>query len=505
VARPVSAGAGPHPAGRRRLILLVIAVAQLMVVLDATVVNIALPSAQRALHFSDADRQWIATAYALAFGSLLLAGGKLADLAGRKRIFIIGLAGFAAASTAGGAATGFPMLVTARSLQGAFGALLAPAGLSLLTTTFPRSGERGIAFGIYGAVVGSGGAIGLLLGGLLTQYWSWRGCLYVNLVFAALGIVGGLLLLERDRPEPARLDLAGTLLACSGMLCLVYGCSGATRSWAAPGCWGFLVGGAVLLAGFALWQHRTPSPLLPLAVLRDRNRAGSFLAVFTLLVGASGVFLFLTYYLQDTLGYSPILAGLAFLPMLTCATATGLASNLFLLPRTGARPLVTAALLLAAAGTTWLTRLGPHSGYFPAILGPLIVIGAAMGLAISPSMNTATFGVPAAEAGVASALANASQQLGSSVGTAVLNSLAVTTSASYLANANNGGRPTPAVTRLALLHGYTAAFWCAAAIITAGAISCAALFRPGPLTRALAAPLTPTGAGESIASDTVRA
>jgi EmrB/QacA subfamily drug resistance transporter len=505
MAGQVTIGAGPRPAGRRQLILAVISTAQLMVVLDATVVNIALPSAQRALHFSAADRQWIVTAYALAFGSLLLPGGKLADLVGRKRTFIIGLAGFAAASAIGGAATGFPMLVTARSLQGAFGALLAPAGLSLLTTTFPGKRERGAAFGLYGAIVGSGGAVGLLLGGVLTEYLSWRWCLYVNLVFAIVGIAGGLLLLRRERPAgSARLDLAGTFLACSGMFCLVYGCSSAvTRSWAAPGCWGWLVAGAVLLTGFAVWQYRVSSPLIPLPLVRDRNRAGSFLAVFALMAGVSGVFLFLTYYMQDTAGYSPVRAGLAFLPMLACAMGAGMMSNLVLLPRVGPRLLVAAGLLLAAAGMTWLARIGPGSGYVGAILGPLIVSGAGMGFAISPSMNAATFGVPPGEAGVASALANSSQQIGTSVGTAVLNTLAISTVASYLAVATHAGtRPGPALTRLALLHGYTTAFWCAAIIVTAGAIGCAALFTPGPLAAGRrAAPF----ARETTASPAARA
>jgi len=507
MARPVNADVGSLPAGRRRLILLVISLAQLMVVLDATVVNVALPSAQRALQFSAADRQWIVTSYALAFGSLLLVGGKLADVAGRKRMFIVGLAGFAAASAAGGAATGFPMLVAARSLQGAFGAVLAPAGLSLLTTTFPKKGERRAAFGIYGAVIGSGGAVGLLLGGVLTEYLSWRWCLYVNLAFGGTGIAGGLLLLKRQLPRRAvRLDLVGTLLACSSMFCLVYGCSAATtRYWLAPGCCGFLAGGVVLLAGFVLSQRRVSDPLLPLPVLRNRNRAGSYLAVFTLLIGVSGVFLFLTYYLQDALGYNPLLAGLAFLPMLACAMAMGMTSNLVLLARTGPRLLVTTGLLVAAAGMAGLTRIGPDSSYVGAILGPLLAIGTGMGLAVSPSMNTATFGVPAADAGVASALANASQQLGSSVGTAVLNSLAVSSAASYFAAHANASRQPALATRLALMHGYTTAFWCAAAIVTAGAISCAVLFGSRPRPSAFTAPLTPAPAREPMATSTVRA
>jgi EmrB/QacA subfamily drug resistance transporter len=495
--------AGPQSAGRRRLILAVISIAQLMVVLDATVVNIALPSAQQALHFSAAGRQWVVTAYALAFGGLLLPGGKLADLAGRKRMFLIGLIGFAAASALGGAAASFPMLVTARALQGAFGAVLAPAGLSLLTTTFPARKERGTAFGIFGAIIGSGGALGLLLGGVLTEYLSWRWCLYVNLAFAAVGVAGGVLLLGREnRSRPVRLDIVATILACGGMFSLVYGCSNAVaRTWAAPTSWGFLVGGVVLLAAFARWQQRAGSPLLPPEVVRDRNRIGSFLAVFTLMAGVSGVFLFLTYYLQETLAYSPVLTGFAFLPMLACAMGTGLCSNLLLLPRTGPRRLVALGLLLVAAGMAWLAGIGPASSYAAAVLGPLIVMGSGMGLAMSPSMNSATFGVPPGETGAVSSMASASQQIGTSIGTAVLNTLAVAAVAGYLAShAGVGSRPGRALVEAALVHGYATAFWCAAAIMVAGSVACVLSFRRGPLTvpRSAQADSTVSGPGGTV-------
>jgi MFS family permease len=345
----VSAGNGVIPTGpvvrtasdegrRRWLILAVIAIAQLMVVLDGTVVNIALPSAQKALDFSNADRQWIITAYALAFGSLLLLGGKLADLFGRKLMFITGLIGFAAASAVGGAATSFAMLVAARTSQGVFGALLAPAGLSLLTTTFPDKAERGKAFGVYGAIVGSGGAAGLLLGAVLTEYLSWRWCLYINLILAAVGITGAALLLHRQAPaERPKLDLLGTASICAAMFALVYGFSNAnTNGWSAPSTWGFIAAGVVLLAVFVALQARVAHPLLPLRIVRNRNRAGSYLAVFLAMAGMSGVGLFLTYYLQVIRGYTAVATGLAFLPMLAGAIATGLLSNIVLLPRTGA-------------------------------------------------------------------------------------------------------------------------------------------------------------------------
>jgi EmrB/QacA subfamily drug resistance transporter len=485
-AQPGARGAASGGSRRRWLILAVIATAQLMVVLDMTVVNIALPSAQKALHFTNADRQWIITGYALAFGSLLLLGGKLADLLGRKQTFLAGLIGFAAASAVGGAATGFGMLVVARVCQGVFGALLAPAGLSLLTTTFPGKKERGTAFGVYGGIVGSGSAVGLLLGGVLTEYLSWRWCLYINVVFAAAGVTGGALLLSRQ-PSPQRrprLDLPGAVSVSAAMFCLVYGFSNAdTHSWHTPSTWGFLAAGVAGLAVFIVRQARAAHPLLPLRIILDRNRGGSYLAVFLVMAGASGVFLFLTYYLQDTRGYSPVATGLAYLPMLVTALAISIASNVVLLPRTGPKPLVAVGMLLAAAGMVWLTRIGLHSGYAAAILGPLLISGAGMGLVVSPSMNTATYGVPPADAGVASATANTQQQIGTSIGTALLNTLAVSATTRYLTSHLTlaGGRLGTTLTSLALVHGYTTAFWWAAGILVAGAVICGTLLRPGVL------------------------
>src|SRR5712671_5251405 len=262
---------------RRWWILGVVGLAQLMVVLDATIVNIALPSAQRALAFSNADRQWVVTAYSLAFGGLLLLGGRLSDLVGRKQMLIIGMIGFACASALGGAAQNFSMLLIARAIQGAFGALLAPAALSTLTVTFTNPTERGKAFGIFGAIAGAGGAVGLLLGGVLTEYLSWRWCLYVNVIFSAIAVTGGLLLLKRQprtRPRP-RLDLPGVVLVSASMFCLVYGfANAATHSWHTPSTWGFLAAGGGLLVLFAAWQARAPRPLLPLRVVLDRNRGG---------------------------------------------------------------------------------------------------------------------------------------------------------------------------------------------------------------------------------------
>jgi EmrB/QacA subfamily drug resistance transporter len=473
---------------RRWLILGTVSLAQLMVVLDIAIMNIALPSAQRALGFTTADRQWVLTAYALAFGSLLLFGGRLGDLLGRKIMFLAGALGFAAASAVGGAATSFGMLVAARATQGAFGALLAPAALSILSTTFSDPKERGKAFGVYGAIVGAGGAIGLVLGGILTEYLSWRWCLYVNLFFAGLAVLGAALLLERQRARTRpRLDLPGAALVSAAMFSLVYGFSNAANhSWSTPSTCGFLAAGVALLAGFAFWQARAASPLLPPRVVLDRNRGGAYLAVLIVGVGMFGIFLFLTYYMQQTLGYSPVVSGVAFLPVIAMVVVAANLSNVVLLPRLGPRPLVTAGMLLAAGGLVWLTRIGMHSGYATAVLGPLMAAGLGFGFTIAPSMNTGTFGVAPQDAGVASATLNTGQQVGGSIGTSLLNTIFAGAVARYLtshlspANVVHG-HPAAALTEMALIHGYTTGFWVAAAIFGAGAVICGTLLRSGPL------------------------
>jgi EmrB/QacA subfamily drug resistance transporter len=473
---------------RRWLILGTVGLAQLMVVLDATVVNIALPSAQHALGFTTVDRQWVVTAYALAFGSLLLLGGRLGDLIGRKITFLAGAVGFAAASAAGGAATSFGMLVAARACQGAFGALLAPAALSILSTTFSDPRERGKAFGVYGAIVGAGGAIGLVLGGILTEYLSWRWCLYVNLIFAGLAVTGAVLLLSQQRARiRTRLDLLGVGLVSASMFCLVYGFSNAaSHNWHTPSTYGFLGAGVALLAAFALWQARAASPLLPPRVVLDRNRGGAYLAVLIAAAGMFGIFLFLTYYLQQSLHYSPVASGAAFLPMIAMVVVSANLSNVVLLPRLGPKPLVTAGMLLAAGSLVWLTRIGVHSGYASAVLGPLTGAGLGLGFTIAPSMNAGTFGVAAQDAGVASATLNTGQQIGGSIGTSLLNTIFASAVAHYLTSHLSPatlahGHPGPSLAGMALIHGYTTGFWVAAAIFGAGAVICGTLLRPGPL------------------------
>jgi EmrB/QacA subfamily drug resistance transporter len=488
---PASRPAAPDP--RRWLILAVVALAQLMVVLDATIVNIALPSAQHALHFSNIERQWVVTAYALAFGSLLLLGGRLTDIIGRKATFIAGLAGFAGASAVGGAAGSFGMLIAARACQGAFGALLAPAALSLLTTTFEGSKDRGKAFGVFGAIAGAGGAVGLLLGGLLTEYLDWRWCLYVNLIFAAIAGAGAVALLRRQatRQRP-RLDLPGLIAEVGGMFCIVYGFSNAASDgWHAPAVWGFLAAGAALLTAFAYIETRARQPLLPLRIVLDRNRAASYLSILVTGAGMFGIFLFLTYYLQETLGFSPVMAGIAFLPMVGAIIVSANLANIVLLPRIGPRWLVAPGMLAAAAGLAWLTRIGVHSGYVANILPPLLLTSTGLGFVMSPSMNTGTAGVAPSDAGVASAVVNTGQQVGGSIGTSLLNTMAASAAAGYLASHLSprlmiGGHPAPALVELAQVHSYTVAFWWAAGMFAAGAVVAALLFRRG-------APAAPAG------------
>jgi EmrB/QacA subfamily drug resistance transporter len=470
--------ADTHHHNHRWTILALLGVAQLMVVLDATIVNIALPSAEKALHFTDENRQWIVTAYALAFGSLLLLGGKLGDLFGRKWTFIAGLVGFAGASAIGGTAHSFGVLVAARALQGAFGAVLAPSALSLLTTTFTDPQERGKAFGIFGAIAGGGAAIGLLLGGILTEYLSWRWCLYVNLLFALPAALGALTLLrnpERTGHRP-RLDLPGTAAASGGLFALVYGFSNAeTHGWGAPLTVGMLAGGVALLAGFVAWQRRAAQPLLPLRVVLDRNRGGSYLAIGIAGMGMFGVFLFLTYYLQRNLGFSPVKSGLAFLPLSAVIIATATTATTKLLPRFGARPLMTSGMVLASLGMVVLAQLGPHSSYAGHILPALILLALGMGLVFAPAMSGATLGVAPSDAGVASAMVNTSQQVGGSIGTAVLSTLANTAAASFVV----GQRPTASVLADAAVHGYTTAFWWAAGIFAVGAAVTGLVLRSG--------------------------
>jgi EmrB/QacA subfamily drug resistance transporter len=475
------AGVTAGPA-RRWWILGVVGLAQLMVVLDATIVNIALPSAQRALGFSNADRQWVVTAYALAFGGLLLLGGRLSDLVGRRRMLIIGLVGFGAASALGGASTSFGVLVIGRGLQGAFGAMLAPAALSTLTVTFTDPAERGRAFGVYGAIAGAGGAVGLLLGGLLTEYLSWRWTLYVNVVLAVIAGAGAVRLMTAQPRDPdVRIDWPGTVLEVAGLVAVVYGLSeAATAGWGAPETIALLVGGVVLLAAFVLVEMRVAHPLLPLRIVLSRFRGGAYLAIGLSAIGVFGVFLFLTYYLQLTLAYSPVKSGLAFLPMIAALVAASTISS-GVMPRVGPRPLIPLGMLIAAGGLAILAaQLGLRTSYLDWILPAQLLLGVGLGVVFGCALNTATYGSGAADAGVASALVNTNQQVGGSIGTALLNTIAASALTSYVLTHGHS----PLALADAAVHSYVVAFWVSAGIFATSAVVCALVLPSGTLAPA---------------------
>ena len=471
------------PDRRRWLILAVIGVAQLMVVLDATIVNIALPSAQRALGFSTDGRQWVITAYALAFGSLLVVGGRLSDLLGRKRTFVTGLAGFAIASAAGGAAPGFAALVAARAVQGAFGALLAPSALALLTTTFTDARERGKALGIFTAIAGGGGAIGLILGGVLTEYLSWRWCLYVNVIFAVVALAGAIpLLVSQPRHRGAGFDLPGALLAAGGLTGIVYGCSqAAADGWDSVTTAGPIVAGVVLLAVFVVVERRVARPLVPLGIITDRTRGTAYLGALIGGIGLIGSFLLITYYLQGVLGFSPLRAGLAFLPFVAAVVvAANMVSNVGL-RRYGPKVVVPIGMILSGAAAAWLTGLGVHGGYGWHVAPALVLIGLGTGGVVTTAFGLGPAGARRADSGVAAALVNSSNQVGGSLGAALLNTIATSAAASYLAGA--GPHPSPLA---ATVHGDVVAFTFLAALFAAGAVVTALLFPRRP--RLAAAP-----------------
>jgi EmrB/QacA subfamily drug resistance transporter len=456
-------------------VLAVLGLAQLMVVLDVTIVNIALPSAQKALGFSNASRTLVVTAYTVAFGGLLLLGGRLSDHFGRKRTFLIGMIGFALGSAAAGASINFAMLVAARAVQGAFAALLAPSALSLLTTTFGDSKDRGKAFGIFGGIASGGAAIGLLLGGALTQTLGWRYTLYVNVVFAVVGGVAAVVLLTSDRrARAAGPDYRGAATVVAGLSSLVYGFTEAeTRGWTDPLTLGLIVGGGLLLALFVWLETRVDNPLLPMSLVTHRNRLGPYVAVFTISIALFGTFLFLTYYLQQVMGYSALRTGVLFLPMVAALMTASILSNAVLLRRIGPRPLLSGGLLIAAVGMALLARLGIHTSYVAGILPALVIVGAGVGFTFPPAMNTATAGLANADAGVGSAMVTTSQQIGASIGTSILNTIAASATASYLV----GKIPSTPVLAQASVQGDRTVFTVVAAILVGGAVVCGLVIR----------------------------
>jgi EmrB/QacA subfamily drug resistance transporter len=435
----------------------VVAVAQLLTALDATIVSIALPTAQRELGFDDAQRQWVITAYTLTFAGLLLIGGRIADRLGRRTALLGALGGFATASAVAGLAPSFEVLILGRALQGACAAVLAPTALSSIAVMFTDPRERGRAFATYGAVASSGAVVGLVVGGTLTQFVSWRWCLLVNIVFALSALLAGARVLPRsDRHPEVLLPIGSAILATFGLGSLVYGAAHtADHGWTDPGVWVPLLTGVLLLGGFGWLQARSRAPMLPLSLLSSRPRGLAYVAVACGVVASFGLSLMLTYYFQAVLGWSPLHTGLAFLPLSAAVATSGFLVSGVLARRLAARWLVGSGLLLAASGLAIMAGLSLHSGYLTTVLPAEILVGLGMGGIFTPAIQVVTAGVAHRDAGAAAAVANVAMQVGSSLGVAALNSLAVAATAAYV-----GSDP-----RAALVHGYAvAATWAAGAL-----------------------------------------
>jgi EmrB/QacA subfamily drug resistance transporter len=480
--RAVSPGATAGGGSRRLgLALLVIATAQLMVVLDGTIVNVALPHIQQALGFSGTGLEWVVNAYAVTFGGLLLLGGRAGDILGRRRVFIFGLLLFSAASLLGGFATSGWWLLTARAVQGAGGAVIAPTALALITTNFPEGGERNRAFSVYAAMAGAGAATGLLLGGILTTYLSWRWVFFVNVpIGIAVAAAAPRVLAESPR-LPGRIDIAGAVTGCGGVALLVYGLSKAATGADGVSHWGdaqvvaSLTTAVVLLVSFVLIEMRSSHPLLPMRVLANSNRAGALLIMLCIATGLFGVFFFLTLFIQTVLGYSPIRAGIAFLPF-AVGVVIGSALASPLVARIGPRPLIVAGAAMVAGGMFWFSRLTEHAGYAGHLLGPQLVSSFGLGLVFVPLALVALHKVAEQDSGVASSLLNTAQQVGGAIGLALLGTVAWTAVANsvrtQVAAAAKAGRPLPkpgtpppaSIYNHALTVGFSRAFVVAAGI-----------------------------------------
>jgi EmrB/QacA subfamily drug resistance transporter len=448
--------------------LFVVAIAQLMIVLDSSIMNIAIPSAKLELGISDANQQWVITAYTLAFGSLLLLGGRIGDYMGRKKIFLIGLAGFAAASALGGIASTQGILYASRALQGVFAALLAPAALAIISVTFTVPKERAKAFGVIGAISGGGAAIGLILGGTLTEYFSWRWCLGVNTPIAILAAFLAIKFVHESKAQGDNsYDIPGVLTATAGLFTLTYGFhEAAIKGWSDSLTISFLLAAVVLLIVFVLIEKRVKNPLMPLRVVTDRNRGGSYLGSLVVGAGLFSMFLFLGLYLQVILGYTPLRSGFAFLPFTAgIIVFAGVASQL--LPKFGPRALMVPGLVAASAGMLMLSRVTPETSYATHVLPALLIMSSGMALVFIPLTSTALHAVSPHDTGVASAMLNTSQQIGGSLGTALLNTVAATAATTYAAaNAQLGEKLTP----FAMTHGFTVAFKFSAGLLFVGAI-----------------------------------
>jgi EmrB/QacA subfamily drug resistance transporter len=476
---PVAGSADPQYE-KRWLILVTVCLAQLMLLIDATVVNVALPSAQRALDFSTANREWVVTAYVLAFGSLLPLGGRLSDLWGRKLMFVVGALGFAAASAAGGAAQSFEMLVGARAAQGLFGALLAPAAIATIAVTFTDPNERAKAFGAFGAIGAAAGALGLLLGGVLTDYVSWRWSMYVNVVFAALALFGAVALMTNNtNPDKPRLDLLGTALATAGLFGVVFGAAKAeTDGWGGAISMLPLIAGGVLLLAFLASQRRAAYALMPLHVVGDRNRGAGLLVLFLATMAVFSMFLFLTYYFQGVLHYSPVKTGIAFLPLPVAVVISASLVQGGLVSRFPSRAFIGFGLLLCTAGMILLTQIDVDTHYYSWTLAGLSLVGLGIGSATVVGLDMSSVGVAPEDVGVAGSLANVAQQIGPAIGIAVLSTVAATATTNY-AESHAG---LSSLAAHATVHGFTTAFWYSTAIFAVAAVVCTALVRAGTRT-----------------------
>jgi len=475
---PDNAGAFPRATegGRLGLALVVIASAQLMVVLDATIVNVALPHVQRALGFSGSGLEWVVNAYAVTFGGLLLLGGRAGDRLGRRRVFVAGLVVFSAASLFGGFATGQWWLLAARAVQGAGGAVIAPNALALITTTFPEGKPRNRAMGVYSAMAGGGGAVGLLLGGLLTTYVSWRWVLFVNVPIGIVVAAAAHRVLAESPRRPGPVDVAGAVTGTVGVALLVYGLSKAATGPDGVSHWGdvpvlaSLAAAAALLVAFVLIESRSSHPLLPMRVLADRSRSGAYLIMLCIGTAMFGMFFFLTLFTQTVLGYSAVRSGICYLPFTAgIVVAAALASQL--MPRIGARPLILTGTAAAAAGMFWFAQLTEHATYLGHLLGPILVTSSGLGLLFVPLTLVALHNVAEQDAGVAASLLNTGQQVGGAIGLAALGTIAWTTVADNLRNASAavaaGRQPAASPAQLvthALATGFSRGFLVAAGI-----------------------------------------
>lgn len=414
--KPGAARREGHPG----IALTVIAACQLMVVLDATIVNIALPHIQDALRFSTTDLTWVVSAYTLTFGGLLLLGARAGDILGRRRVFMAGILLFTFASLLGGLSQEPWQLLAARALQGVGGAIASPTSLALITTTFPEGPERNRAFGVFAAVSAGGGAIGLLAGGMLTEWLDWRWVLFVNVPIGVLIAALAPLYISESERHPGRFDIAGALTSTLGMASLVYGfIRAAEEGWRDSLALGSFGVALVLLLAFVFTEMRAKEPITPLRMFADRNRSGTYVIMLSLAAAMFGMFFYIVLFVQNVLGYSPIKSGVAFLPV-TVAIAVGAGLSQRFLPTLGPKPFLLAGSALVVVGLAWQTLISPDSSYAGGVLGPMLVFGFGMGLNFVTVTVTAVAGVAQQDAGAASGLLNATQQVGGSLGLSIL-------------------------------------------------------------------------------------